>query len=206
MLYYLTILICMIILTVVDVFVAAPIFGFDIWYIILAVVLLTVIAIIIDAICATLTRWVFPKKWFGVDKKCFMAGKKECRFYEKLGIKTWKEKVLELGMFAKFRKNKVAEPNNNEYVARYIYEANCGILGHALGALFGFLVVFIYPLQYWLCFGLPVAIVNLVLCLLPLFILRYNLPKLHTLYKYNQRKANRVKPAEKAVNDVEKTN
>lgn len=196
----------MIILTVVDVFVAAPIFGFDVWYIILAVVLLTVAAIIIDALCATLTRWIFPKKWFGVDKKHFMAGKKECRFYEKLGIKSWKEKVLELGMFAKFRKNKVAEPNNNEYVARYIYEANCGILGHALGALFGFLVIFIYPLQYWLCFGLPVAIVNLVLCLLPLFILRYNLPKLHTLYKYNQRKANRVKQTEKEVNDVEKTN
>ena len=206
MMYYLTILICMIILTVVDVFVAAPIFGFDVWYIILAVVLLTVAAIIIDALCATLTRWIFPKKWFGVDKKHFMAGKKECRFYEKLGIKSWKEKVLELGMFAKFRKNKVAEPNNNEYVARYIYEANCGILGHALGALFGFLVVFIYPLQYWLCFGLPVAIVNLVLCLLPLFILRYNLPKLHTLYKYNQRKANRVKQTEKEVNGVEKTN
>ena len=206
MMYYLTILICMIILTVVDVFVAAPIFGFDVWYIILAVVLLTVAAIIIDALCATLTRWIFPKKWFGVDKKHFMAGKKECRFYEKLGIKSWKEKVLELGMFAKFRKNKVAEPNNNEYVARYIYEANCGILGHALGALFGFLVIFIYPLQYWLCFGLPVAIVNLVLCLLPLFILRYNLPKLHTLYKYNQRKANRVKQTEKEVNDVEKTN
>ena len=206
MMYYLTILICMIILTVVDVFVAAPIFGFDVWYIILAVVLLTVAAIIIDALCATLTRWIFPKKWFGVDKKHFMAGKKECRFYEKLGIKSWKEKVLELGMFAKFRKNKVAEPNNNEYVARYIYEANCGILGHALGALFGFLVVFIYPLQYWLCFGLPVAIVNLVLCLLPLFILRYNLPKLHTLYKYNQRKANRVKQTEKEANDVEKTN
>ena len=196
----------MIILTVVDVLVAAPIFGFDFWYIILAVVLLTVAAIIIDALCATLTRWIFPKKWFGVDKKHFMAGKKECRFYEKLGIKSWKEKVLELGMFAKFRKNKVAEPNNNEYVARYIYEANCGILGHALGALFGFLVIFIYPLQYWLCFGLPVAIVNLVLCLLPLFILRYNLPKLHTLYKYNQRKANRVKQTEKEVNDVEKTN
>ena len=196
----------MIILTVVDVLVAAPIFGFDFWYIILAVVLLTVAAIIIDALCATLTRWIFPKKWFGVDKKHFMAGKKECRFYEKLGIKSWKEKVLELGMFAKFRKNKVAEPNNNEYVARYIYEANCGILGHALGALFGFLVIFIYPLQYWLCFGLPVAIVNLVLCLLPLFILRYNLPKLHTLYKYNQRKANRVKQTEKEVNGVEKTN
>lgn len=188
MLYYLTILICMIIISVIDVFVAIPIFNFNVWYVILAVTLNTVAVIIVDGIFATLTRWIFPKKWFGVDKKFFSASKKECRFYEKIGIKKWKEKVLELGIFANFRKNKVLEPNNNEYVARYIYEANCGILGHFLGAVFGFLIVFIYPLKFWWCFGFPVAIVNFVLSLMPLFILRYNLPKLHTLYKYNQRK------------------
>ena len=178
----------MIILSVVDVFVAAPIFGFDVWYIILAVVVSTVSVIAIDGLCATLSRWILPKKWFGVDKKIFAAGKKECRFYEKIGIKKWKEKVLELGVFANFRKNKIADPNNNEYVSRYIYEANCGVLGHALGALLGFLIIFIYPLQYWLCFGLPVGVVNFVLSSMPLFILRYNLPKLHTLYKFNERR------------------
>ena len=188
MLYYLTILICMIIISIVDVIVAAPIFSFDVWYIILAVVISTVSVIAIDGVCATLSRWIFPKKWFGVDKKFFLAGKKECRFYEKIGIKKWKEKVLELGVFANFRKNKIADPNNNEYIASYIYEANCGILGHALGVIFGYLIIFIYPLPFWLCFGFPVATVNLVLSSMPLMILRYNLPKLHTLYKYNARR------------------
>ncbi len=188
MLYYLTILIAMIIISVADFFVALPIYGFELWYIIVAVVVCTLSVIIIDAVCATLSRWIFPKKWFGVDKTFFCAGKKESRFYEKIGIKKWKEKVLELGVFAAFRKNKIAEPNNNEYVVRYIYEANCGILGHALGVVFGFFIIFIYPLEYWWCFGLPVAIVNAVLSALPLFILRYNLPKLHTLYKYNKRR------------------
>ena len=188
MLYYLTILIAMIIISVVDIIFAIPIFGFSALYIVTAVTISTVSVIAIDGFCATLTRWIFPKKWFSIDKNSFCAGKKECKFYEKIGIKKWKEKVLELGMFANFRKNKIAEPNNNEYVARYIYEANCGILGHAFGVLFGFMIIFIYPLEYWWCFGLPVAIVNAVLSSLPLFILRYNLPKLHTLYKYNKRK------------------
>ncbi len=175
----------MIILAIVDIIFAMPIFGFGVGYVILAVVLSTVAVIIVDGIFATFTRWIFPKKWFGVDKTHFMASKRECRFLERIGIKKWKDKVLELGMFANFRKNKIAQPNNPEYIKRYIYEANCGILGHALGAFFGYLIVFIYPLQYWLCFGVPVATVNLVLSLMPLFILRYNLPKLHVLYKYN---------------------
>lgn len=188
MLYYLTILIAMAVISVVDIIFAIPLFGFDAWYVIIAVTICTVSVIMIDAVCATLSRWIFPKKWFGIDKTIFSAGKKECRFYEKIGIKKWKEKVLELGVFANFRKNKIAEPNNNEYVARYIYEANCGILGHALGVVFGFFIILIYPIEFWWCFGLPVAIVNAVLSSLPLFILRYNLPKLHTLYKYNKRR------------------
>ena len=178
----------MAIISVVDYIVAKPIFGFDLWYIIVAVVISTVAEIIIDSIFATIVRWALPKKWFGVDKKWFIGKKKECRFYEKLGIKKWKEKVLELGAVTNFRKNKIADPTNNDYVARYITEANYGIVVHLACIVFGYAVVFLYPLKYFLCFGIPVAIVNTVLNILPLFILRYNLPKLHSLYKFNERR------------------
>ncbi len=178
----------MAIISVVDYIVAKPIFGFDLWYIIVAVVISTVAEIIIDSIFATIVRWALPKKWFGVDKKWFIGKKKECRFYEKLGIKKWKEKVVELGAVTNFRKNKIADPTNNDYVARYITEANYGIVVHLACIVFGYAVVFLYPLKYFLCFGIPVAIVNTVLNILPLFILRYNLPKLHSLYKFNERR------------------
>ncbi len=190
--YYLTILICMAIISVVNYLVAMPIFEFTIWYIIIAVTVSTILEIIIDSIFATIVRWVLPKKWFSMGKTFYIAGKKECRFYEKIGIKKWKDKVLELGAFTNFRKNKIAEPNNNDYIERYIVEANYGIVVHLFCIIFGFLVVFVYPLKYCLCFGIPVAIVNTVLNLMPLFILRYNLPKLHALYKYNKRKKEQI--------------
>ena len=160
----------------------------ELTYIIVAVIISTVSVIIVDGIFSTIVRRCLPKKWFNVDKKGFSAKKQECRFYEKIGIKKWKDKVLELGMFTNFRKNKISEPSNNEYVSRYILEANYGIVCHVACVIFGFLIIFIYPLKYALCFGIPVAIVNAVLNLLPLFILRYNLPKLHTLYKFNARR------------------
>ena len=183
----------MTIISIVNVFVSKPIFGFSIEYIVIAVVVSTVAVIIVDGIFATIVRRALPEKWFIQTKKRFCAGKKECRFYEKLGIKKWKDKVLELGVFTNFRKNKIANPTDNEYIARYIMEANYGIICHLACVIFGYLIVFVYPLEYFLCFGVPVATVNAVLNLMPLFILRYNLPKLHTLYKYNERRHSQVK-------------
>ena len=154
----------------------------------LAVILLVVIEIIIDIIFATIVRWIMPEKFFSIDKLYFSASKKEMRFYEKIGIKKWKDKALELGAVTGFRKNKLYSPNDNEYVKRFILEANYGITVHVYCIVFGFLVMLanlFYPFIY---VTLPIAIVNLVLNLLPIFILRYNLPKLHSLYKFNLRK------------------
>lgn len=183
--YTLTILISMMVIGALDYFVAAPIFGFDLPFIVVAVVLSTATEIIIDLIFAFVVRWLLPAKWFSVDKKFFHARKGERKFYERIGIKRWKDSVLELGALSGFRKNKLASPNDISYVERFIVEANYGIIVHVAGIITGFAVIFLYPLKYWLCFGFPVAIVNLFLNALPIFILRYNLPKLHALYKFN---------------------
>lgn len=147
-----------------------------------------VAAILIDAFFATIIRWVLPKKWFARERRWFSAGKKECRFYEKLGVKKWKDKVIELGVFTGFRKNKIADPTNNEYIARYIVEANYGVVVHIACIFCGYLVCFIFP-EHRYTIGIPVGFVNMVLNFLPFMILRYNLPKLHTLYRLNFRRA-----------------
>lgn len=187
-LYVSTIIICMIIISVVNLLVSMPLFDYAWWFSPLAVIVCTVGAIVIDGIFATLIRWALPEKWFGLDKKGYSAKKRESIFYEKIGIKKWKDKVLELGGFTNFHKDKLADPTDNEYVKRFIIESNYGVSIHIACIIFGFLVVFLFPLKYWLCFGVPVAVVNGVLNALTLFILRYNLPKLHTLYKLNLRR------------------
>lgn len=161
-----------------------PTFDDSVWNIVFCVAASVVFAIVIDSAFATVVRWILPKKWFSENKTGFAAGVKERRFYEKTGIKKWKDKVIELGAFTGFRKNRIAEPTNNAYVSRYIVEANYGIVVHIACVFCGYLVCLIFP-AHWYSVGLPVGAVNSVLNALPLMILRYNLPKLHTLYRIN---------------------
>lgn len=175
----------------------APAFDNNAWHIVFCVSVSVVAAILIDGLFAAVVRWLLPSKWFAADKECWAAGRKERRLYDRLGIKGWKDKVIELGAFTGFRKNKIADPTNNEYVERYILEANYGVLCHIFGLFVGYLIIFIFP-EHWYSVGLPVGFVNMVLNSLPLMILRYNLPKLHTLRRINAKRARREQNAEDA--------
>ena len=76
-----------------------------------------------DGVFATIIRHLMPARWFSKDRKRFQVSKVECKIYEALGIKHWKDNVLELGMFTSFSKKKVSDPNNPEYVERFILNA-----------------------------------------------------------------------------------
>ena len=170
------------------------------WQTVFYISVSVIAAIAIDGLFAAIVRWLLPEKWFSVDRKCWAAGRKECRFYEKIGIKKWKDKVIELGMFTGFRKNKIADPNNNAYVARYITEANYGVGCHITGLFCGYLVCLIFP-EYWFSVGLPIGFVNMILNGLSLMILRYNLPKLQTLYRINSKREKRRQAMKYAAAD-----
>ena len=183
-LYLSIVFIAMILIAVFNIFFHAC--GQSVLYIILLVLIATVVEIIIDIFFASIMRWVVPKKFVGPDKnRLFPASKKEQRIYEKLGIKRWKDKVLELGAVTGFRKNKLGDTKDVEYVKRFILEANYGVLVHIACIVFGFAIIFFCPKAFWWTVGLPIAIVNMTLNFMSNSILRYNLPKLHTLYKYN---------------------
>ncbi len=190
MLYTITITVCMAIIAVGNTLFMPARFSYDWFELSVWTVVCTLSAIAIDGILAAIVRRLLPEKWFSVDKKVFCASKKEMRFYEKLGIKAWKEKVLELGVFTSFSKKQISEPHNNEYVARYIVEANYGVVCHLADIIIGSgCIAFCCPMNLWVSIGIPVTVVNIVLNVLPVFILRYNLPKLHVLYKYNQKRS-----------------
>lgn len=156
-------------------------------YIILAAVLGAIAVIAIDGVFAFIIRRL-PEKWFSYDKKIWNVSKAECNFYEKLGIKLWKDKILELGVFTSFSKKTIANPDSKEYMERFILESNYGAIIHIANAIFGFLVIFCFPLKLILCFGLPISIVNGILSLLPYMILRYNIPRLHRMRNLLEKK------------------
>ena len=171
--------------------------GGEPWYIYLIMVFAAIAAsFIIDAVVAFVGRRL-PKKWMDPNKKFFQASKKELAFYEKIGVRKWKDKVPELGGFTSFHKNKLSDPWNNKYVERYMLEACYGVVIHFASPFFAFLIILLDYKMYtgwswmWLTIMLPVAIVNAVLIGLPTFILKYNLPKLKMLYDINMKNKQR---------------
>ncbi len=167
-----------------------PVLDTEWWIIVLGTVWSTVMVIAIDGLFAFIVRRL-PEKWFRYGNKMFEVSKRERKFYNRLKIKAWKDKVPELGMFTAFSKSRVTEPQSAEYVARFLLESNYGIWCHIADIVFGGLVVLCMPLKFALYIGMPVAAVNAVLNLLPILILRYNTPGLTAMYKRNIKKKER---------------
>lgn len=204
MLYLYLILFCMAVLIGIDVNVM-PRLGFTAWFlpmpwfIVLSVIINVVAVIAVDGLFAFIIRRM-PAEWFNHKKKIFIVSAREKKFYEKIKIRKWKDKVPELGQFTNFSKNKIAEPKNNVYLERYFLEACYGEVIHLLSVFIGFVIIFFYPLEYWLCFGFPVAVANVLMNLPSFFILRYNSTKLRVLYESNEHREQR----EKAQNEANK--
>ncbi len=170
-------------------------FDYSAMWIILATVLSTIVEIAISGGIAAITEHS-PSRNFTPDRWLFRVTKKEQKFYEKIGIKSWKDKVWELGALGGFRKNKL---NNTsaDYLFRFLIESNKGMLGHIISMFAGFLVIFILPLKYAWRIGFPVACVGFVLNLLPTLVLRYNIPKLTVAHKRAKRLEERAGQDEK---------
>lgn len=180
----------MIIISILNIVFGSYSFDYSAIWVSLAVVLSTIVEIAISGLFSAITEHA-PEKYFTPDKRLFKVSKKEQKFYEKIGIRKWKDKVWELGALGGFRKNKL-NANTSEYLYRFIIESNRGMLGHIIDLFAGFLVVFIIPLKYAWRIGVPIAIVGFFLNLLPILVLRYNLPKLEVAYKRAKRLEERV--------------
>ena len=156
------------------------------WVIVLLVLSATLLQFVFDGMFAIIVNRL-PNKWFAMNKRCFQVSKREQHIYEKLGIRKWKDRVWELGGLGGFRKNKLLRPNSPEYIEQFIVESNKGIVTHIIGCFAGFLAILILPFKFAISICLPVAITNLILNILPVMILRYNVPKLMLLHKRLER-------------------
>ncbi|MCR5252436.1 MAG: hypothetical protein K6C98_01810, partial [Treponema sp.] len=141
-----------------------------------------------DGLAATILRWIIPVRFFTYKTKISHVSKTECKIYEGLLIKHWKDHIIELGMFTNFSKKSVENPEDRAYIERFIMECNSGAWGHILGIIFGYAAILFFPRLYWQTIFIPAACVNAVLSFLPFMILRYNLPRLHRLRNLLEKK------------------
>ncbi len=181
-LYLVVIVLCMIADIVLNIIFNTAKLGATPGTIVLSVVITTIVVIAIDGVIAFLVHKL-PKKAINPFHRIYKINKNERKIYEKLGVRKWKDIIPELGILCNFRKNKINEPTNKEYIFKYIEECIYGEVCHFLSMILGFLIIFIYPLKFALYVGIPIAIVNVILNTMPTMALRYNRYKLMILYK-----------------------
>jgi len=129
-----------------------------------------------------------PDQWFGVDNPLYRVFPWEKILYKKLKVRKWKDYVWELGGLGGFSKKELKEPDNPQYIEKFIIECNKGMVTHRLSYPIGFLAMLTLPNTCSLTIALPVAIVNLFLNILPTLALRYNTPMLLSVLKRLRRK------------------
>ena len=177
-LYFTTIGIAMAFISAVNIaFETAP------WYYILtAVVWCTALQFTLDGAVAFTVRMT-PDRLYGIDNPLFHITEWEKELYKRLRVRSWKDKVWELGGLGGFSKKSMASTNDPEYIKKFIVECNRGVATHRLSYPVGFVAMLTLKGTCVFAVALPVALVNLYLNILPTLVLRYNTPKLKTLYE-----------------------
>lgn len=156
-------------------------------YAICAPLFLAVFCGLLLGVLDIITR-ILPQNLWRYDRHPFLVSKKEAKFYEKLGIKKWKDKAVpELGASAGFSKKNL-QGTELEYLARFLRETCQGEALHLSGAVLAFLFLAIYPVREWY-YVLPILVVNFFINILPCMIQRYNRYRLATVYKFKSRHA-----------------
>lgn len=152
-------------------------------------ILSTIVEILIDGICAKIIHGLNDKH-FDYSLKIYKQRKFEKKLFKIIKIHEWKDKIPEIGKMAcNFGKDKLEDSSDISYLNLFIKETCVGEMVHLFSMIFGILVIFILPINYWLWIGLIVCIINIVLNIPLLLIQRYNRPRLLLLLKRANKKA-----------------
>ena len=177
-LYFTTIGIAMALISAVNIA-----FGTAAWYyVLISVVWCTALQFVLDGVVAFSVRMT-PDRLYGIDNPLFHITEWEKELYKRLRVRSWKDKVWELGGLGGFSKKSMASTNDPEYIKKFIVECNRGVATHRLSYPIGFVAMLTLKGTCVFTVALPVALVNLYLNILPTLVLRYNTPKLKTLYE-----------------------
>ena len=163
--------------------------------------LLTFAVVVIATFLIAFLASLLPVKFYEPNNKIFHVFKFEKKLYERLGIKKWKDKIPELGkQLSGFDKHTLAEPDNPEYIHKFLLENCKGDFLHAISMIYSVLslviLIFILPYPFILTMWLPTAVVAICVHSLSYMILRYTRPKLMILHKRLTRNTQEVKTNE----------
>ena len=161
--------------------------GTGAWYnIVITACLCAVVQFCLDGLVALAINKM-PDRLFGIDNRMYYVSEAEKRFYKKIKVRSWKDKIWELGGLGGFSKARLAEPDSPEYIEKFIIECNKGVLTHRLCYPIGLLLMPFVSKPLAVTVVLPAALVNMFLNILPTLALRFNTPKLQAMLKRMKR-------------------
>ncbi len=155
---------------------------YSIKYVILATFIMFLFVFAINTICVCVPRYICPKKSMNPEKKIYKVYKWEAKFYNKIGINKWKDKIPELGCLAGFVKTSVQTTDDPSYLFKFAEETVYAEVMHVSSAIFGWLILLIPPYDLMFNITFWIALVSCGLNILPIFIQRYNRPRLLRMY------------------------
>lgn len=145
-------------------------------------------SVLLPSLFAAITIRILPKKWFNPDRKIYNVGDKERQFLLKIGIKKWKDKIPEMGQTVNFKKDKLQDANNPEYIQKFLvetcYAESLHISCAVLAVIFAFVSLLFMPNIYFWTVSLPVACVYTIYNIPSILIQRYNRPRLKVQLKH----------------------
>lgn len=121
---------------------------------------------------------LLPKKWFNPDNKIYYVGEKERNFLLKIGIKKWKDKIPEMGQTVNFKKDKLVDANNVEYIQKFLVETCYAESLHICCAISALVAMFFMPAGNFWNISFPIAIIYAIYNIPSILIQRYNRPRL----------------------------
>ena len=158
--------------------------------------LICLIVVILPSILFNFLDKFFPKKWYSENNKIFNERKFERKFYEKIGLKRWKNNVPQ---FLKIDDiNKTKEKVDKEYLEHFISETRRGEFMHFIDILFAYIAAIFLPWRFFLRYTLPILVVWTIFNLISIWIQRYNRPRLKKALERVEREAAREKERELA--------
>lgn len=125
---------------------------------------------------------LLPKSVFNPHRRRFRTFSVEANIYKRLGVKGWKAFVPDLGKLSGLEKNKITQPNNPEYLEKFLIENCIAECLHFWSFISGSLIFFFLPGKYAISIGLIIFYTNAILHILPIFIQRYVRPKMLKIY------------------------
>lgn len=150
-----------------------------------------VIAIVaLPAIIVSIVVRIVPQSIFNPKNALFNVKEKETQRLQKLKVHKWKDKIPEVGSAKGFKKNKLYDPYNPNYIKEFLKESCIAEAIHSMSILWGLVSLLLVPKHLLLPLGIPIFVFVFLVHIFPILIQRYIRPRLQrTLEMIEKRQA-----------------